>query len=372
MIISRYLLKEVFASLLAVTIVLLLIFLSNQLVRYLSYAASGKIAADLVIRLMGFEIPYLLALLLPLGLYLGIILAYGRLYADSEMSVMQACGIGQQRLIGITALLALVVAMFVLVLMLFVNPVIAQERNKGIAQNSILDTLRPGRFQVLSDGKRVVYVEKISRDRQQADNLFIAEEQKNVEKGANGAWIVVSAAHGYQEKLPTTKENFIVSRQGFRYAGTPGQNAYSVIQFDKYAVRVPTKIATSMREEEETMPTKKLWQNYHDPAAAAELQWRFAIPLSVLVLMMLAVPLSYARPRQSRYTNLFPAILLYIVYVNLLFVARNWVEIKMVPIPLGMWWVHCILLAVAAMLLFIRKRYELRPFTFFKVRRASA
>ena len=89
-IISRYLLKEVLASLLAVTIVLLLIFLSNQLVRYLSYAASGKIAAHLVVQLMGFEIPYLLALLLPLGLYLGIILAFGRLYADSEMAVLNA------------------------------------------------------------------------------------------------------------------------------------------------------------------------------------------------------------------------------------------------------------------------------------------
>ena len=146
MIISRYLLKEVLSSLLAVTIILLLIFLSNQLVRYLSYAASGKIAADLVIRLMGFEIPYLLALLLPLGLYLGIILAYGRLYTDSEMSVMQACGIGQQRLLGINFLLALVVAAFVLVLMLFVNPTIAAEKNKGIAENTILDTLRPGAF----------------------------------------------------------------------------------------------------------------------------------------------------------------------------------------------------------------------------------
>jgi lipopolysaccharide export system permease protein len=371
MIISRYLLKEVFASLLAVTIILLLIFLSNQLVRYLSYAASGKIAADLVMRLMGFEIPYLLALLLPLGLYLGIILAYGRMYADSEMSVIRAVGIGQKRLIGITAILALLVAGFVLVLMLFVNPVIALERNKGIAQNNIMDTLRPGRFQVLSNGKRVVYVEKISRDRKQADNLFIAEEQKNIEKDNNGSWIVVSAARGYQEKHPTTKDDFIVSRDGFRYAGTPGENSYSVIKFDKYAVRVPTKPAGSMREEEETMPTLKLWQNYRDPAAAAELQWRLAIPLSALVLMMLAIPLSYARPRQSRYTNLLPAILLYIVYVNLLFVARNWVEIKMVPIPLGMWWVHLIILTVATVLLFIRKRFELRPFSLFSVRRAT-
>ena len=101
MIISRYLMKEIFSALLAVTLVLLLIFLSNQLVRYLSYAASGKIAANIVLQLLGFEIPYLLALLLPLGLYLGIILAYGRLYVDSEMPVLNACGLGLKRLVKI-------------------------------------------------------------------------------------------------------------------------------------------------------------------------------------------------------------------------------------------------------------------------------
>ena len=86
--------------------VLLLIFLSNQLVRYLSYAASGKIAANVVMQLLGFEIPYLLALLLPLGLYLGIMLAYGRFMRDSEMPVLNASGLGVRRLIAITSVLA--------------------------------------------------------------------------------------------------------------------------------------------------------------------------------------------------------------------------------------------------------------------------
>ena len=362
MIISRYLLKEVLAALCAVTIVLLLIFLSNQLVRYLSYAAAGKIAAEFVVRLLGFEIPYLLALLLPLGLYLGIILAYGRLYADSELPVMQAHGLSQTRLLSITLLLALAVAGVVLFLMLMVNPVIAQEKNKGIAGSTIMDTLRPGRFQVLSGGKRVVYVEKISRNRQQADNLFIAEEQNPVNEQANSAWIVVSAARGAQEKLLPTKQSFIVSREGFRYAGTPGENAYSIIKFAKYAVRIPAPVLSSAHEEAEAIPTHRLWAKRHDPASAAELQWRLALPLSVLVLTLLAVPLAQTRPRQSRYTNFLPAILLYIVYINLLLVARNWVEIKMVPIAVGMWWVHALVLAGAGLVLLLRKRYHLRPF----------
>ena len=63
-----------------------------------------------------------------------------------------------------------------------------------------------------------------------------------------------------------------------------------------------------------------------NPAAAAELQWRFALPISVLMLALLAIPLSHVRPRQGRYSHILPAILIYIVYMNLLFIARNWVE----------------------------------------------
>jgi lipopolysaccharide export system permease protein len=358
------LLKEVLATLLAVTIVLLLIFLSNQLVRYLSYAASGKIPAHLVMQLMGFEIPYLLAFLLPLGLYLGVILAYGRFYADSEMAVMNACGLGLRRIVWVTSLLAVVIAGIVLLLALWINPLIAQQKAQGLAQNNILDTLRPGRFQVLSDGRRVVYVETISRNRKRAENLFIAEEQK-ASSDENAYWIVVSARHGFQEKNPLTKENFIVSTEGYRYEGTPGLNEYKVIQFRKYSLRAPLPI-NNVRLEEEAVPTLALWQDYQNPISAAELQWRLSMPLAAFVLMLMAVPFSRIRPRQGRYINLLPAMLIYIIYVNLLFVARNWVEIKMVPVSVGMWWVHLTAIGLALALIFLQQRYQLKPFRMLK------
>jgi len=360
-IISRYLIKEVLSSLLGVTLVLLLIFLSNQLVRYLSYAASGKIASHLLLQLMGFEIPYLLALLLPLGLYLGIILAYGRLYADSEMTVLNACGLSINRLFAITSVLAAIVAAVVVMLMLWVNPLIIQEKGREIAQDTVIDTLRPGRFQVIGDGRRVVYVEQISRNRQRANNLFIAEEQKKLNDTGRPSWVVVSAASGYQAKNHDTHDNFIVSDQGYRYEGIPGQNEYKVIQFQKYAVRIPNATMSSGHQETEGIPSAQLWQDYKNPLKAAELQWRFSIGISVLVLMVLAIPLCKVRPRQGRYASLFPAMLIYIIYVNLLFVARNWVEIRIVPIYLGMWWVHVLVLAIGILLLVMQQRYLTQP-----------
>jgi lipopolysaccharide export system permease protein len=275
-----------------------------------------------------------------------------------------------RRLLAITSVMALAVFGVVLVLMLWVNPLIAVQKDAGLSQNNLLETLQPGRFQVLNGGRRVVYVERISRDRELAKNLFLAEEKKSaVDAGNTSPWIVLSATRGYQTKDPLTHESFMVSTDGYRYEGTPGSNEYKVIQFKKYSVRMPTNAANSARQELEAIPTKQLWQDYNKSPDAAELQWRLSIPFSVFVLMLMAVPLSRVRPRQGRYSHLFPALLIYIIYVNLLLVARNWVELKMVPIYFGMWWVHCLMLGVAGVLLLIQSDAHRRFFS--RLRRAT-
>lgn len=345
MIISRYLAKEVFNTLIAVTFVLLLIFLSNQLVRYLGYAASGKIAANVVMQIMGFEIPYLLALLLPLGLFLGIILTYGRLYSDNELRVMQAYGLSPRDLLSITCSIGLVVALVIMVLMLWVNPFLAAAKdnllNKHIAKENILEMLMPGRFQLTGDDRRVVYVESITRDHKEARNLFIAEQKKpTADDQSVSSWNVLSAAKGYQMRDPKTRERFVVATDGYRYEGTPGQNQYKIIQFKKYSVRIPDQDVSMPRDAEEVMSTWNLWKHYDNARNAAEFQWRFSIPLSAFLLAILAIPLSYTRPRQNRYAQLFPAILIYVVYMNMLLVMRDWIDKAKLTSSLGMWWVH--------------------------------
>lgn len=343
MIISRYLIKEVLTALLAVTFVLLLIFISQTLVRYLSYAASGKIAANILLQIVGFEIPNLLALLLPLGLFLGVMLVFGRLYADNELRVMHACGLSIKQLILMTSTLAIAVTLVVGYLMLWVNPTIAADKQKVLTSGSadnLLDTLMPGRFQVSSDGKRVAYVEKISRNRKEADNIFIAEQEKNAVDMTGTPWIVLSAKNGYQMIDPDSKEPFVIATEGYRYAGTPGQNDYRIIQFQKYALRTPDTTLNTQRLIQQAISTSNLIRNYHNVDNASELQWRISIPFSAFLLLLLAIPLSHVKPRQGRYAMLLPAILIYVVYMNLLFAGRNLIEQKMVSIWIGLWWVH--------------------------------
>ncbi len=365
-IVTRYLSKEVLNALMAITLVLLVAFLSQQLVRYLNYVAIGKIPTSILLQLVSFEVPYLLAFLLPLGLYLGILLAYGRLYTDNEMAILQMSGYGTGRLLRLTFGIGCLVSLMVLILMVWVNPAISAKRQIMMASDEatlhLVQTLIPGRFQASPDGRHVMYVEKLSRDHKRAENVFLAQEMKRPVEVDDDAvmvqpsWMLVLANEGYQEKDTQSNDQFFVTLDGYRYEGTPGQNDYKIIQFKKYAVRMQQNDPHITHQQVETFPTAKLWQHYYQPEEAAEFQWRVSVALSAIMLALLAVPLSRVRPRQGRFLALLPAILIYIVYINLLFISRHWVEQASVSISIGMWWVHVAMLGLIGLILFFNTR----------------
>lgn len=358
MIIARYLTREVIYTSLAVTIVLLLAFISQQTVRYLNFVAIGKIPTSVLLQLVSFEAPYILAILLPFGLYLGILLTFGRMYADNEMSIMQMYGYGNRRILRLTIMIALMIASVVLILMCWVNPFVSAKRAQlmasGEATVHLVQTLIPGRFQATPDGRHVMYVETLSRDRQRAENIFLAEQKQTTDdKGQpQDNWMLVLAKQGYQAAEAESQSQFFVTEDGYRYEGRPGQNDYKIIRFKKYAVRIPETDSRMTHEDNETLSISQLWNDYSMPYRAAEFQWRISLALATILLAILAVPISAIRPRQGRYLSLIPAVLIYVVYIDLLFVARHWVERSMIPVSIGMWWVHALmLLFVSAVLL---------------------
>lgn len=358
MIISKYLTREVFISLLGITGVLLLALLSQQIVRYLNYVVVGKVATKVLLQLISFEIPYLSALLLPLGLYLAVLVVYGRLYSNNEMAILQMYGYSLQKIYRLTLQFAFAIFLLVLTLMLWVNPYLSTKRQMLMegdeATLHLIETLIPGRFQASPDGTHVMYVEKLSRNRQRAENIFLA---KKIHNDDTDSWMIVLAKDGYQYKNKVDKNDYFVVHKGYRYEGIPGQNDYKLIQFNKYAVRILQSKLQITHHEEEALPTFKLWQHYHQPKVAAELQWRLSIPLECILLALLAVPLSTIQPRQGKAIVIIPAILIYIIYFNLLIIAKHWVEQNTLPIYIGLWWVHALVLLLLIAIVSFNHRF---------------
>lgn len=368
MILFRYLTREVLASLLLITSLLLFILMSNEFVHYLNQVAGGKFAASILWKLIVLESPRFLAILLPFSLFLAILFTYGRLYADYEMTTLNACGFSLGQLTLMTLPLVIFLSLITAVLNLWLNPELLNYRNKLMAQTGTaieLQTVQPGSFQQANGGHRIIYVESISGDHKSVKNLFMAQTNRHDLPSAITPWTILSAKSGYQTINPQTKEAFFVAVNGRRYQGTPGEKEYYITQFANYGVRIDSHVG-SVSNPQESLSSLALWHanKPNKPSFFSELQWRLSAPIATLLLAFLAIPLSRVNPRQGKYLHLLPAITVYILYLNLLLFGRNWIENGDISYRWGLWWIHglliiIILLAWGYALSWSRVKYQL-------------
>jgi lipopolysaccharide export system permease protein len=352
LIITRYLFREVLTTMTVVLGILLLIFISNEFVRFLARAATGKLSSMTVLKIILMQVPYLAGLLLPASLYVGFLLAYGRMYAESEMTVLTACGMSRSRLLYISMLMAFVVIIVDSFLTFYISPQLAEYKDKLLAMSgpaTLIQTVQPGKFMSAANGDIVYYIENISRNHDKMKNLFIAQRDKPAPAGAPGGdnWNITSAKIGYTTVNAKTNQQWLVAQNGYRYFGAPGNAHFQIIKFGEYGARIGVVMKTGDVDSAK-VPTSELWHTRNNnPDLQGEWQWRISVPLSIPILTLLAVPLSNVRPRQGRYGKLLPALLIYAAYVNTMFVARGWLQDGKVPFFIGMWWLHILLLLVA-------------------------
>ena len=179
-ILDRYLMKEMLLTWLAVLLVLLVIMIGNVLGRSLSRVTDGSIQADMLLILVGIKSISLLVTLIPLGLYLGILLAHGRFYRDNEMSVMQACGVGWFDLLRPTAIIGLLGVLSITLLTIFASPWAAryeQNLKQAIRDQSALSLVTPGKFVESADGNTVFFARQSNPERTQFNDVFMYRQK---------------------------------------------------------------------------------------------------------------------------------------------------------------------------------------------------
>ncbi|MEM9058677.1 MAG: LPS export ABC transporter permease LptF [Pseudomonadota bacterium] len=342
---DRYVLTETLMTWLAVTGVLLFILISNQFARVLGQAAEGNLPRDAVFLLLGLSTLNYLTILVPVGLFLAVMLALGRLYKDSEMAAIGACGVSPQRLLRPLMLLAGVLAVLLAWLSLSIAPWAANEVHllkRTAKQDAQVTGLEAGRFRSAGDGRAVFYAEAVDADGR-LRNVFLQRRKDDVIE-------VALAARGEQVTDPDTGVRSMVLYDGERYEGVPGTLEFQVVRFAEHGIPIRLPPPDTESDDPDIVSTAALLAA-GDREAMAELQWRLSIPLSAIVLVLLALPLSRTSPRQGRYGKLALAVLVYILYSNFLGAARVWVEQGSVPTVVGLWWVHLLAVGIALQLL---------------------
>src|ERR1700692_2039809 len=338
--VQRYVLREVMQTWLAVTGVLVAILLSNQLSRVLGQAADNQYGRRVAFDLVVLGAIMNLSVIVPVGFLLAVVLTLGRLYHDSEMAALQACGFGAARLRVPLFCFAGAIAVG-LAWLVFVQVPQADSEVQLLRQSAMktaqFGQLDAGRFRSFSGGDAVFYAERVDPEGV-LHNVFVQRETA-------GRFEVALADTATYSKAAPNGAHLVTLFNGRRYEGVPGRDDFRVIEFREHGIPIATPADIIGSKDPDAKPTRELFGS-DAPSDIAQLQFRISTPLMALVLTLIAVPLSRLRPRQGRYARVGFAIVVYFVYSQLLYAAKAWLEKGDLAPPVGVWWVHLAALAL--------------------------
>ncbi|MFT5277928.1 MAG: lipopolysaccharide export system permease protein [Granulosicoccus sp.] len=238
MLIFRYLLRETFKSQIAVFLILMAIFITLKFARILGDATDGDVPADLVLGFITLYSPVLASLVLPISLFLGVMLAHGRLYVDSEMTVLKACGVSEWYVTRVTLLFAFLVAIVTAVVTLYLAPAAAEKeyqlQEQATAQSGLASVI-PGRFQQTGDNQAVIFVHDVDSDSRKLQKVFLSQRSKDDKQ-----------MHLIYSKTGTIQTSEIGEQQlvlfdGNQYEGGDTDQAFQIVNFDEYRLTFAKK-----------------------------------------------------------------------------------------------------------------------------------
>lgn len=362
MIIFRYLSRELLANTFAVCTVLMLVLLSGRFVRYLGQAVAGNLEPGVIFAILGYRIPDFIQMTLPLAFFLAVMLTFGRLYVESEMSVLRSCGISERKLLSYTMLVGTAIALLVAWLSFVIAPSGTAkyvELYTAQQQKSELDQLSAHRFYSLDKGNLTIYAGAVDED-QSLSELFLAMfRPESADHGRQREGLVlVRAASGKQLRDSEGGGDYLVLEQGVRVEGRPGSPEFRLTYFDQYGTRLKSDGVAARRPDIDALSSSEL-ASPTSPALSDEYRatwhWRLALPILVLVVGLLAVPLARTDPRKGRFGRLLPAIIIYFVYLVALNAVRGSASSGAVSPLLGFAGVHSIFIGLALLLLCVEK-----------------
>ena len=338
MILERYIHREILSKLGWLIGLLVLILASNQFVDYLADAAAGKIPGDLILQMLVMQMMALLPHLMPAALLLSVILAMSRLTQDRELIVISSAGVDGRFTILTILKFSLMFSFFTFILGFYLAPW-AEGKMRELKSRAEVESdiagIAAGQFKEFNKGDKVVYVQELSNENDSMADVFLQIKRDENLSVLNSK----SARYTIKEE---TGSRYVLFENGRRYVGQPGMQDYQITQYSKYGVLLEQGDTAYIERRLESIPTSELW-NSELSIYKAEFQWRLSIIIASMLLPMFAFALNRFSVSESRYISIFVAILVYLIYSNLLSLSKNLVKRDELPAYIGLWWAHILL-----------------------------
>ena len=350
MIIHNYIYRELLQKLMWILSLLILVIASNRFVGFLADAAEGSLPAEMLFLMLAYKMIATLPKILPISILLGMLLAFSRMSNDRELIILSASGVSKLFQIGVALRFAIVFCLFVSVITLYFAPWAEQrvhDLKERAKQESDISGIIAGQFKEFSKGDRVVYVQKPSSDKLSMEEVFL-----QVRKDAKLGVLTSDSAHFKIDKKSGNK--YIVFNGGRRYVAEPGLLNYEITEYEKYAILTESAEQGVRGGKPGALLTTEIMGS-ENKIHQAELQWRISLIISCLLLSILAILLIQSNTSERRYMPFLIGISIYLIYSNLLGIAKTLLSRDVLPAIIGLWWVHMILMAVLLIFYYLPK-----------------
>ena len=342
--------NELFYNSLSTILILSGIVVAQRGVIVFRLASKGIIPNDSILTILVFSLLKYLPILLTLTLFLTILLTLSRWFRDSEMMIWFSSGLGLISFIRPILFFSLPIILLIGFLSLYLSPWAthkSEEYKAGLKNRDELATISPGSFKESKSKDRVFYVEGFGDLGSKVKNVFVQSEQ-------NGKLGIIVSNEGSRISTSTDKDEYIVLKKGKRYEVNHENNNFTEIKFDDYGFLVEKKLPPIIDVNQvEAMPTALLLLT-NGNREIAEFVWRVSLPISGIVLIILAIPLSFINPRSGRSVNIIIAIMIFAIYNNLMGVTQSYINLGKLNPYFGGAIVHVLIIGIASYLMLRR------------------
>ncbi len=339
---GKYLRRETLKAFAGILMVLFVVAVGQMFVESLRAIARGVLPASMLFVELGLRTFDSLTLLLPLSLYLAVLAKLSQMYRNQEIVMFHSAGVSTRQMLKMYMPQMIFFSMFLLIISVFVIPVaskVSERITLAASKNVSLMGLKEGVFQELSGSNSVIYVRKINVEQNRLENIFVNVRHKDVRHKERVD--TLTAEYGYQYEDTQTGQRYISLFNGFRNEGVPGSKKYQLMKFERNDIKLPRLEGKSVDVDEKGKSITELL-NSERLVDKAEFHRRLSAPMSIVVLMLLALSISKTSPRDGKYSSLALGLLIFVVYINLLAISLSLIEQDKVPSWFGTWWVQAI------------------------------
>lgn len=339
-IISRYLIREITGIFALGLTIFTLVLLMGRMVKLMEMVVSNGVPLVDVARLIALLLPSFLVLTIPMAFLLAVLLAFGRLSSDNEITVLKASGLSLYLLLPPV----LIVALLAGALTLFISLVAVPWGNSGFKQMTV-DVAR--KYAATAIRERiflddipgiVLYVDHYDEATRRMERVMI-QDGRDPERP-----LTIFAKNGLIASDTTSGALRILLHNGSIHTQSIN-GGYRLVSFAEYLLTAEAGRGGAVVYTETEMGVKDLFNAANAPQTSpqarmkmlAEMHSRFAFPCAVFVFALLAVPLGMQNRRAGKTSGFTVSILILLIYYILLSFLRTLAEKGVIPPFAALW-----------------------------------